>query len=465
MSSVDTEGRRPLAGLADHGVLLLTLLSAGTSAFAALISFNHDDTSALVEAALACAAAIGAAWLGRTANRSARRWHEAEEQAHLAEEKFRSAFTAARFGVLLADADGRVLEANPALQRALGYSAAELATLGIADLNRLADRGRAMSWLRKLVAGETETYSDDRWYVRKDGSEVPMALRASAVRDDSGRFRFLIGIVEDVTDARRTRARLVAAERLAAVGSVAAGLCHHVNNPLSCVQSNVSFALDALADGVPDLEEIRRALTDAEASTRRVGALMHDLRAFSGGFGDGDGATDVRDVVAEAVASSREQVEPHARVVVDLPALPPVPGPNGRLSRAIGSLLRRAAEAMPPGGTDRREIHVTGYCDGPLRLAIEIRDDGPSLPPEEALHLCEPFFGKAPDQGSAGLAAVLGIVRALGGDVRAESDPAFGNVVRVLLPVAAPSERAPGLAGPAGATAGADPPALRPRGS
>jgi PAS domain S-box-containing protein len=428
--------RASLAGILDHGVLALTLLSAGTSAFAALISFHHQDTSALVEAGLACAAALGAAWLGRSASRASRRWHATEEHARLAEEKFRSAFTFARFGVLLADREGRVLESNAALQETLGYSADELATLGIADLNRPADRTRALASLRRLADGETDAYSDDRWYVRKDGREVPMAVRASAVRDERGRFRFLIAIVEDVTEARRTQARLVAAERLAAVGSVAAGLCHHINNPLCCVQSNVSYALDVLSDPIPDLEDVRRSLEDAGASARRVGDLMRDLGSFSGGFGDGEGSADVREVVDAAVTASREHVEPRARVVVDLPPLPHVPGPNSRLSRAFGSLLRRAAEAMPVGDAARHEIRVTGYCDGPLRLAIEIRDDGPALPSEEALHLCEPFFGPARGGGGAGLAAVLGIVRAVGGDVRAESDPAFGNVVRVLLPIA-----------------------------
>jgi PAS domain S-box-containing protein len=439
MALSNGEERRSLGLVLQHGVIALTLLSAGTSAFAALISFRHDDTSALVEAGLACAAALGAAWLGRAASQAARRWHDAEAHARLADEKFRSAFTFARFGVLLADREGRVLESNPALQRTLGYSADELAALGIADLNRPADRARALASLRRLAAGETDAYSDDRWYVGKDGREIPMALRASAVRDEGGRFRFLIAIVEDVTEARRTQARLVAAERLAAVGSVAAGLCHHINNPLCAVQGNLSFAQDALSDGAPDLEEVRRALSDAEASARRVCDLMHDLQAFSGGFGDGEGAADVHDVVAEAIAMSRVHVEPRARVVVDLPPLPHVPGANSRLARAIGSLLRHAAEAMPAGDLHRREIRVTGYCDGPLRLAIEIRDDGPALPTEEALHLCEPFFGSARGGGGAGLAAVLGIVRAVGGDVRAESDPAYGNVIRVLLPIASPA--------------------------
>lgn len=443
MSDADSDGHKSMTDSHHHGVVALTLLSASTSAFAALISFRHDDTSALLEAGFACAAAIGAAWLGRSASRSTKRWHEAEHHAHLAEEKLRSAFAYARFGMLLADGEGRVLEANAALQDVLGYTAAELTSLGIADLNRPADRGRAMSWLRKLAAGELDSYSDDRWYVRKDGKEVPMSLRASAVRDERGRFRFLIGVVEDVTEARRTQARLMAAERLAAVGSVAAGLCHHINNPLSCVLSNVSFALDALPPDVTDGEEIRRALADAQGSARRVGELMHDLRAFAGGVGDGDGATDVRDVVAEAVAESREQVERRAGLVVDIPELPRVAGKDSRLARAIGSLLRHAAEAMPPGGTDRREIRVTGHCDGPLRLVIEIRDDGPARPPEEMLHLCEPFFGQARAGGAAGLGAVLGIVRAVGGDVRAESDPAHGNVIRVLLPIAAPTVERP----------------------
>jgi PAS domain S-box-containing protein len=426
------------ASVLDHGVILLTLLSAGTAAFAALISFGHEDTSAVIEASLACASAIGAAWLGRRASGSSRRWHDAEAQVRIADEKFRSAFTAARFGVLLADAEGNVVESNPALRETLGYTAAELTSLKISDLNRPADRARSMSALRRVVAGECDTYFDDRWYQRKDGREVPMSLRASAVRDEDGRFRFLIAIVEDVSDARRIQARLVAAERLSAVGAVAAGLCHAINNPLCAVQSNVSFALEGLRAGDVDPDELHQALADAEASARRVGVLMHDLRAFTGGFADGTGSSDLREVVSAAVAASRDQVERRAHVIVDLPDLPRVPGEGARLSRAIGSLLRRAADAMPPGEVDQREIRVTGQCEGPLRLALEIRDNGPVLSQDRALHLCEPFFGAGRDGGDAGLAAVLGIVRAVGGDVRAESDPAFGNRVRVLLPVAGP---------------------------
>lgn len=419
----------------DHGAVMLTLLSATTSGFAAIIAFRHDDTSALVEAGLACAAAIAAAWLGRKADQASRRRRTAEREARLAEGKFRSAFEAAHFGVLLADRGGRILETNPALQAALGYSAAELTSLGIADVNRPADRGRAASLLARLVSGELDSYADDRWYVRKDGSEVPMSLRASAVRDADGAFRFLIAVVEDVTEARRIRARLVAAERLAAVGTVAAGLCHSVNNPLCAVQGNLSFALDALSEAPPDLVEVRRALGDAKTSAHRIGGLMQDLRAFSGGFADAEGAVDVQAVVAEAIAATRAHVEGRARLVVDLPRLPPISGTNSRLSQAIGSLLRRAAEAMPPGD-EAHEIRVTGYRDGPLRVAIEIRDDGPTLPQQEALHLWEPFSGKPFGDGRSPMAAVLGIVRAVGGDVRAESDPSFGNAVRVLLPIA-----------------------------
>jgi PAS domain S-box-containing protein len=429
------EGERT-APVLEHAVLAFTLLAAGASFFTALIALHHDDPQALAEAGLACASALGAAWLGRALARSARQARAAERDARLAEEKFRSAFAAARFGVLLADAEGRVVESNTALQHALGYAAEELASLTISDLNRPADRGRATSWLRRMVAGEVDAYCDDRWYLRKDGNEVPMALRASAVREADGRFRFLIGIVEDVTEARRTQARLMAAERLAAAGSVAAGLCHNINNPLCCVVSNVSFAVDALTDEAPDLPEVRRALTDAHASARRVGELMHDLQAFTGGFSDGTGSVDVRDVIATAVASSKEEIERHARLRIDVPELPPVPGPNNRLSRAIGTLLRRAADAMPAGGPGEHEIRVTGYSDGPLRLAIEIRDDGPLMPSEEALHLCEPYFRRTTAADGLGMAAVLGIVRAVGGDIRAESSPEYGNIVRVLLPVA-----------------------------
>lgn len=428
---VDGEDRASWMFLLDWGVVSLTLVSAGTSALAAFIAFRVDDTSAMAEAGLACASAVAAAWLGRKAARAADRWHRAEDVARLSEQKFRSAFAEARLGILFADATGRVIESNRAVEQTLGYTAAELSSMSIGNLNRPADRGRFASSLRGLVAGDVDSYADDRWYVRKDGTEVPMAIRASAIRDAQGRFQFVIGVLEDVTEANRIRARLVAAERLAAVGSVAAGLAHEINNPLCSVQGNLSFALEALGDDHPDMPEVRQALGEAQEAARRVRDLVRDLRAFSGGFGDGEGRTDLCEVMADAIATSRDFVERRARVVVDLPALPPVPGPVSRLSRIFATILRRAAGAMPEGAPGEREIRISGRLDGPLRLSIEISDDGPAIPQAEALHLFEPFY--APRVG-AGLAAVLGMVRAVGGDVIAESLPGR-NVIRVLLPI------------------------------
>ena len=88
-----------------------------------------------------------------------------------------------------------------------------------------------------------------RRLLRQDGSQAEVVLRASALRDDAGAFRFALGVVEDVTDSKRLEAQLMLADRMASVGTLAAGVAHEINNPLAFILANLDFALGELRDG------------------------------------------------------------------------------------------------------------------------------------------------------------------------------------------------------------------------
>jgi C4-dicarboxylate-specific signal transduction histidine kinase len=115
-----------------------------------------------------------------------------------------------------------------------------------------------------------------------------------------------------------------------------------------------------------------------------------------------------------------------------------------RLSQVFTSILRRAADAMPASDPVQREIRIVARREDLLRLVVEVSDDAPAAPQAELVGPVEALQGQrpAPRGSGAGLAAVIGMVRAVGGDVVAERVPEGGTVVRVHLPVAGAMSRA-----------------------
>jgi PAS domain S-box-containing protein len=419
---LEHESRTSWLFLLDWGVVALTLTSAGASALAALIAFGHDDTSTMAEALLAFCAAAGAAWLGRTASRMAKRW-QAELVAWHGNDV-----------VLLLDANRRILDANDRAAEAFGHPIDELFHRDVSELRHPDADDRLDAHLGELRSIGHAIF--ETTLRRADGTPFPAEVSARVV--SMGGRELLHLIARDVTDAHVARARLVASERLTAVGALAAGMSHDVNNPLCSVLGNLSFAVEALEDRTPDLGEIRQALTEAKDSAKRVRDLVRDLNAFANGFGDAEGPADLAATLSQAVAATLELTASRCQVAIDVPHAARVAAPARRLKHLFTSLLRGAALAMPAGAPLRHHIRITARRNGTLAFVVEVADDGPPIHGADGALPLEPFSGqeRVGRGGGAGLAAVIGMVRAVGGDVVAESAPGQGNVIRVTLPAA-----------------------------
>jgi C4-dicarboxylate-specific signal transduction histidine kinase len=230
-------------------------------------------------------------------------------------------------------------------------------------------------------------------------------------------------------------------------------MAHDINNPLCGVLGNLAFAAEALGDPNPDLPEIRQALNEARDSARRVRDLIHDLNAFANGFGDGDGEgqADLAAAIAEAVDATRELTGQRCSVAIEVPDQARVAAPARRLAHVFTCIIRGAAQAMPERAPALHTIRIAARRSDPLRYLVEVTDDGPLIHPPGTPPPVEPFFGqpRVVRGSGAGLSAVMGMVRAVGGDVVAESAPGRGNVISVMLPVAGATGQAvvaPGVA-------------------
>ncbi len=275
----------------------------------------------------------------------------------------------------------------------------------------------------------------------RDGSERHWLTYRFIVRERSGR-RLLAGVALDVTDRKTMQAQLVVSDRLAAVGTLAAGVAHEINNPLAFVLSNLSYLageLHALAREVPpgrmaEMEEVLREATDG---AHRVRQIVRDLRTFSRGDDEVATAVNVQAVLESAITLARSELKQRAQIIRDYREVPLVEGNEGRFGQVFLNLLINAAQAIPLGCPEHHEVRLSLRTAGD-RVVVEVRDTGVGMPPEVRARIFDPFYTTKPvGEGTGlGLSICHGIVTGFGGDISVESEEGRGSTFRVSLPVA-----------------------------
>ncbi|GAB4321930.1 MAG: hypothetical protein Kow0010_02430 [Dehalococcoidia bacterium] len=240
-----------------------------------------------------------------------------------------------------------------------------------------------------------------------------------------------------VLDWLRAERRRLEQERARSVGALAGGMAHELNNLLTALMGNAALLRHAAAGaGQPYVQEIERAAA-------RAADLVNNVLAYSGRVEFVLTPTDVNDVVSRAVLVEQRP----ATVVVEArldASLPPALADGAALFNVVRGLLRNAIEALARQGgvisvaTSLQPVRtdVAGYRRRATRwfVCLEVGDNGPGMTDETRLRAFEPFFTTREPGRGLGLAAIRGIVQALGGDIALESAPGAGTTVRVLLP-------------------------------
>jgi signal transduction histidine kinase len=247
-------------------------------------------------------------------------------------------------------------------------------------------------------------------------------------------LRLLQAIVE-----RAARHRLAAADRMAALGTLAAGIAHEINNPLTYVIANLQTLAERLPvssdETVRDLSEVVR---DALDGADRIRRLVKQVQMVSPGQHT-EQLADValRDTLRGALALTENQIRHRARLVCNLDRDLYVRGDHERIEQLFVNLLLNAAQAIPEGQAQENEIRID-VSELPAQGAamIRIEDTGTGIPLEVQERVFQPFFTTKPiGQGTGlGLSICRGIVTALGGQISFESEPACGTTFRVVLP-------------------------------
>ncbi|HZI10398.1 MAG TPA: ATP-binding protein [Myxococcus sp.] len=238
--------------------------------------------------------------------------------------------------------------------------------------------------------------------------------------------------------------QLAHARRLEALGQLAAGLAHEVNNPLSFVVSNLHHIHRTLREQaeVPpvsgDHAELQEACRDALLGCERIQRLVQDVLLFAHkGRGASHGPVDVCAALEESLTLVGNALVPGTRLVRELRPLPRVLADPHGLGQVFLNLLVNAAQALAAGSTEPCIRVATGlHPDG--RVRVEVQDNGRGILPEHLGRIFEPFFTTKPVGVGTGLGLSIchGIISGLGGELLVESQPGQGATFRVLLPPA-----------------------------
>lgn len=374
----------------------------------------------------------------------------AEGALRESEERYRYLFEHSPDSIMLMTMSGEgppvIIDCNEATCRMHGYTREELIGLPISTLDSESDRAKIPERARRVMAGEVVSFEGE--HVRKDGSQFPVEVVARMV--EIGGESVLQGIDRDISDRRKAEeekrlleAQLVQAQKMDAIGRLAGGIAHDMNNVLGTVMGAISLLKDEIdRDHLlwSHIEKIDLACQRGRDVTRNF-------------LGYARKATFVRDkfrpneVIEETVKLLEVTVPKKITIDCRLDSgLWTMNGDRNLIAQALMNICINAVDAMQGAGTLRinsENTVVNGnhppiprHLDPGPYILITVRDSGAGMDEETLSKVFEPFFTTKPkDKGTGlGLSMVYGTVLSHGGAVTVESAPGGGTAVRILLP-------------------------------
>jgi PAS domain S-box-containing protein len=396
--------------------------------------------------------------------------HEMETRLELRERWFATTLRAIGDAVMAVDHDGCVNFANPVAESLLGASAEEIVGRALPDVFRPIDeRTRAPIALpspKDVALGKTTPLTTGAALVGPAG-EHPIEDSLSPIIDDDGQLLGAVIVFRDVSEARKLRERVALSERLASLGTLAAGVAHEINNPLTYVLGNASVVareLDQLNQTVRERRDsagalldlvaerthgLSQALVEIQEGAERIRGIVVDLRAFSRPE-SAERAGDVRSALEWALRVLEPELRGRAELVTHLEPVPSVQRSGANLGQVFLNLLLNAVEAVAESSAREHVVEVSTSLEPTGFVRVDVRDTGIGMAPDVLKRIFEPFFTTKPVGKGTGLGLSIchGIVAAAGGEIEVQSTPGLGSRFRVRLPVELRSEP-PRESGPA----------------
>jgi two-component system cell cycle sensor histidine kinase/response regulator CckA len=373
----------------------------------------------------------------------------AEEALRQSEEQYRQIVETTSDGIIQLDRADVIVFANHPAAEMLGYQPSEMVGKPF-SLVTVADKTEASQTPRQTRLGANASW--DGSLRRRDGAEVVVSMTSTPIVGGDAERVGRIAVIRDVTERRKLQSQLMVSDRMASVGTMAAGVAHEINNPLAAVLANLDYIAESLvrltgsergpmsyaARDAWIREEVKPSLDDAREAAERVRFIVRDLKMFSRSPSEErTGPVNVKAIMESSLRMAWNEVRHRARLAKNYGVIPDVDANEARLGQVFLNLIVNAAQAMPEGRAEENEIRVSTRLEGD-QVIVEVRDTGAGIPAENLTRIFDAFFTtKGVGEGSGlGLAICYRIVKDIGGDLTVESEVGVGTVFRVSLPVA-----------------------------
>ena len=358
------------------------------------------------------------------------------------EERLRSITRTAPDAIVIIDESGIIDTVNPAAERLFGYSSAELVGRNVKILMPSPQREAHDAHLaRYRKTGEKRVIGIGRVVVgrRKDGTTFPARLAIGEIELDQGRL--FTGFLHDITERENIQRRagilqqeLMHASRLSAMGEMASGIAHELNQPLTAVMNYTRAARRRLDRAEPDPASIADLVDKAGQQAERAAEIIKRLRGFIKKDESERRLEPINTVVEEAAALSLVGASDRdIELIFSLDdTLPPVLIDRIEVQQVVLNILRNAIEAFE--GTGERKILIATRTASHRQIQVDIRDNGPGLAPGIVDNPFRPFQTTKEDGLGIGLAISRTIIDAHGGRLWAENAGEGGAAFHFLLP-------------------------------
>ncbi len=334
-------------------------------------------------------------------------------------------------GVLTLDSHGVVTALNSAAERLLGLRASVIVGRSVDEVLREAPALAA--WIRAALAGERLIQESELELTADGGRRVTVRASASELRDGAGRSDGLVVLLRDTTEVNRLELQLRRADKLAALGTLAAGVAHEVKNPLHALTLNLHLLQAELAAPEPAAAEIKGYFDILRSEMDRIHRIVENFLRFSKPSIPEVTSLNPHALLERVLSLTAFEAADHGvRIVTQFdPTLDALPGDDGQLSQVFLNIVINALQAMPSGGalmvTTRRGV---GWAE------IAVGDSGEGIQREILPHVFDPYFTTRPRGVGLGLAIAHRIVEGHQGTIDVESEVGTGTTMIVRLPLA-----------------------------
>ena len=380
----------------------------------------------------------------------------AEEALQKSEERYRTILASIEEGYHEVDLAGSFTFFNDSFQRIMGYSREELMGMNYKQYAADEENARRIFQSYNRVYRTGEPLARFEWdIIRKEGVRRSLEVSASLIKDSSGNPLGFRGIVTDITDRkhaeeerRALQERLQRAEKMEALGTLAGGVAHDLNNVLGVV---IGYAELLLMDADKS-RLIRPGLVNIMNGAQRAAAIVQDLLTLARRGVTGREALNVNMIITDCLKSPEFEklfsYHPFVRIKADLePDLLNISGSSVHLGKTLFNLVSNASEAMPKGGVVTIKT-ANQYLEKPIQgydevreggyVVLSVSDMGEGIPAADLKRIFEPFYTKKAMGRSGtglGLAVVWGTVKDHNGYINVQSEEGKGSIFTLYFPV------------------------------